>query len=714
MYAYFIRSNVCANSVILLRNMQKYNILELNDKLIDDLKVIAKELGVKKVDAFKKEDLVYKILDEQAISLAGLHVEKEKEKEAKKAEKPIKIKKAPKAPSAKAAKAEATKSEKTAVKAADVTPSEEVAVKSDADKAEVAPERKKRVRVEKKARPVAEKQKENDAPDSKNEAIQSTESEPTAKPVEIPIPVHPAILPPVEMINTENEAPVEIIEVETPKVVVKKIIRKQAIEQAPNVVIEEIVVESNETEEGVVEPKRVVFRHSSPDTNSVLDQIFPFSAPSNKPAVQPAVVAAVEPTPAESTPVAATPHVVVPKSIQNNATRQNNPNQRNNQSQDKQYEFDGILEGTGVLEIMQDGYGFLRSSDYNYLSSPDDVYVSQSQIKLFGLKTGDVVQGAIRPPKEGEKYFPLVKVDHINGRTPEEVRDRVPFDHLTPLFPDEKFCLTERRASKGTDIISARVVDLFAPIGKGQRGLIVAPPKTGKTVLLKDIANAIAANHPEVYMIVLLIDERPEEVTDMARSVDAEVIASTFDEPAERHVKIADIVLNKAKRMVECGHDVVILLDSITRLARAYNTVQPASGKVLSGGVDANALQKPKRFFGAARNIENGGSLTILATALTETGSKMDDVIFEEFKGTGNMELQLDRKLSNKRIFPAVDITASSTRRDDLLQDPATLNRMWILRKYLSDMNSIEAMDFVKDRMRKTYDNMEFLASMNG
>ena len=364
--------------------------------------------------------------------------------------------------------------------------------------------------------------------------------------------------------------------------------------------------------------------------------------------------------------------------------------------------------------MMSDGYGFLRSSDYNYLTSPDDIYVSQSQIKLFGLKTGDVVEGSIRPPKEGEKYFPLVKVDRINGRTPEEVRDRVPFEHLTPLFPDEKFMLCERRSAKVDDRTAVRLVDLFSPIGKGQRGLIVAPPKTGKTVLLKNIANAIAANHPEVYMIILLIDERPEEVTDMARSVDAEVIASTFDEPAERHVKIAEIVLNKAKRMVECGHDVVIMLDSITRLARAYNTVQPASGKVLSGGVDANALQKPKRFFGAARNIENGGSLTILATALIETGSKMDEVIFEEFKGTGNMELQLDRKLSNKRIFPAVDIMSSSTRRDDLLQDETTRNRMWILRKYLSDMNSIEAMEFVKKQLEQTVDNAEFLASMNG
>ena len=400
----------------------------------------------------------------------------------------------------------------------------------------------------------------------------------------------------------------------------------------------------------------------------------------------------------------------------NNANNQNNNGQ--NQSQqpvpepkpvEKAYDFDGILTGVGVLEMMPDGYGFLRSSDYNYLTSPDDVYVSQSQIKLFGLKTGDVVEGPIRPPKEGEKYFPLVKVEKINGRTPEYVRDRVPFDHLTPLFPDEKFDLTSGKYCN----LSTRVVDMFSPIGKGQRGLIVAPPKTGKTVLLKDIANAISENHPEVYMIILLIDERPEEVTDMARSVKAEVISSTFDEPAERHVKVASIVLEKAKRMVECGHDVVILLDSITRLARAYNTVSPASGKVLSGGVDANALHKPKRFFGAARNIENGGSLTIIATALTETGSKMDEVIFEEFKGTGNMELQLDRKLSNKRIFPAVDITASSTRRDDLLLPKDTLNRMWILRRYLSDMNSIEAMEFMRDRMERTSSNEELLLSMN-
>ncbi len=374
------------------------------------------------------------------------------------------------------------------------------------------------------------------------------------------------------------------------------------------------------------------------------------------------------------------------------------------------FEFEGMVSSEGVLEIMQDGYGFLRSSDYNYLNSPDDIYVSQSQIKLFGLKTGDTVRGSIRPPKNGEKYFPLIKVEMINGRTPEEVRDRIPFDFLTPLFPESKFRLTGHREST----ISTRIIDMFAPIGKGQRGLIVAQPKTGKTVLLKEIANAIAANHPEAYLIVLLIDERPEEVTDMERSVKAEVIASTFDEPAERHVKISNLVLEKAKRLTECGHDVVILLDSITRLARAYNTVAPASGKVLSGGVEANALQRPKRFFGAARQIENGGSLTIIATALIDTGSKMDEVIFEEFKGTGNMELQLDRRLSNKRIYPAIDIVASSTRREDLLVDKDQLQRIWILRNHLADMNPLEAMEFLKDKMRFTDTNEEFLISMNG
>ena len=398
------------------------------------------------------------------------------------------------------------------------------------------------------------------------------------------------------------------------------------------------------------------------------------------------------------------------KNSVNNGNRGDQNHNKDNRSRYRQpdFEFDGIVQTEGVLDMMTEGYGFLRSSDYNYLSSPDDVYVSQSQIRLFGLKTGDTVLGSVRPPKEGEKYFPLIKVDKINGLDPKVVRDRVSFQHLTPLFPQEKFNLADKQST-----ISSRIMDLFCPIGKGQRGMIVSQPKTGKTMLLKDIANAIAANHPEVYQLILLIDERPEEVTDMQRNVDGEVVASTFDEPAERHVKVANIVLEKAKRLVECGHDVVILLDSITRLARAYNTVQPASGKILSGGVDANALHKPKRFFGAARNIENGGSLSIIATALTETGSKMDEVIFEEFKGTGNMELQLDRRIANRRIFPAIDLVSSSTRRDDLLLDENTIKRMWIMRKYLADMNPVEAMEFINDRFTRTQSNEEFLISMN-
>ena len=419
-----------------------------------------------------------------------------------------------------------------------------------------------------------------------------------------------------------------------------------------------------------------------------------------------------------------------PNSKQNpnqNPNSKQNPNQNPNQKHQNQkqgnngnkdtrnrykepdFEFEAIIESEGVLDVMQDGYGFLRSSDYNYLSSPDDIYVSQSQIRLFGLKNGDTVLGHVRPPKEGEKYFPLIKVSKINGFDPQAVRDRVAFEHLTPLFPKQKFNIAEKQST-----ISTRIMDLFSPIGKGQRGMIVSQPKTGKTMLLKDVANGIAANHPEVYQMILLIDERPEEVTDMQRNVRGEVIASTFDKEAHEHVKIANIVLEKAKRLVECGYDVVILLDSITRLARAYNTVQPASGKILSGGVDANALHKPKRFFGAARNIENGGSLTIIATALTETGSKMDEVIFEEFKGTGNMELQLDRKISNRRIFPAIDLTSSSTRRDDLLLDEKTIKRMWVMRKYLADMNPVEAMEFINDRFKQTRNNEEFLISMNG
>ena len=656
--------------------MQKYNILELNEKLLPELQSIAEELGIKKVSSLKKEELVYRILDEQAISYAGIQAEKMKEKEAKKPAEGRKRGRPAKSP--KVAKAETAETAESTQQA----PEKLVTAPADKKEQKEQPERKKRVRIEKKekvAGVIAPSEDNKEVVVSKEPQTISTVTEISA--VETPAvaesPVEKPLLPPVVAeLETEEEA--ALPENTTPVEVAEETTSPQATEE---------------------EPKRIVFRH--PDAKSVLDQIFPFSAPkpeANKP--QP-----------EAAPQQNNPRQNNRQNNHNNNRNNNNAN-NNQQAQEKMYEFDGILTGTGVLEMMQDGYGFLRSSDYNYLTSPDDIYVSQSQIKLFGLKTGDVVEGSIRPPKEGEKYFPLVKVDKINGRTPEEVRDRVPFDHLTPLFPDEKFMLTARKSPKVYDNIAVRVVDLFSPIGKGQRGLIVAQPKTGKTMLLKDIANAIAYNHPEVYMIILLIDERPEEVTDMARSVDAEVIASTFDEPAERHVKIAEIVLNKAKRMVECGHDVVILLDSITRLARAYNTVQPASGKVLSGGVDANAL--PKRFFGAARNIENGGSLTILATALTETGSKMDDVIFEEFKGTGNMELQLDRKLSNKRIYPAVDITASSTRRDDLLQDESTLNRMWVLRKYLSDMNSMEAMEFVKQRMEQTVDNMEFLASMNG
>ena len=428
----------------------------------------------------------------------------------------------------------------------------------------------------------------------------------------------------------------------------------------------------------------------------------------------------------ESTPVKKEPKSA--KKDSENYSRQNKNHHRNdkkdtakgskapngnrdnrNRYREPDYEFDAIIESEGVLDIMMDGYGFLRSSDYHYLSSPDDIYVSQSQIRLFGLKIGDTILGNVRPPKEGEKYFPLIQVNKINGLDPKIVRDRVSFEHLTPLFPEEKFILADKN-----NTISTRVIDLFSPIGKGQRGMLVSQPKTGKTMLLKDIANAIAANHPEVYQIILLIDERPEEVTDMQRNVKGEVIASTFDKEANEHVRIANIVLEKAKRLVECGYDVVILLDSITRLARAYNTVQPASGKILSGGVDANALHKPKRFFGAARNIENGGSLSIIATALTETGSKMDEVIFEEFKGTGNMELQLDRNISNRRIFPAIDLTSSSTRRDDLLLDANTIQRMWVMRKYLADMNPVEAMEFINDRFKKTLSNEEFLVSMNG
>ncbi|MCW0484719.1 transcription termination factor Rho [Gaoshiqia sediminis] len=580
-----------------------YDIIELSRKLLPDLREIAKELKIRKVESYKKQDLIYKILDTQAILASERKSEPQKDKSPK---------------------------NRPAFTNPTPTENKEKQTPEETSTEEDQPKKRRRTAVVIKAASAFDfgrKQKEKDQEE-----------------------------------KAKQEYPAEVQEKPT---------EKETKPEAPKVQAQPVVEKEIQTE-----PKREHTREFQKDPKQQQDQR---KVKHQKWDNQPGQGQAKQKT----------------GNVGNYA--------------EKPYEFEGIITSTGVLEIMPDGYGFLRSSDYNYLNSPDDVYVSQSQIKLFGLKTGDTVSGTIRPPKEGEKYFPLIKVVEINGRTPDYIRDRVSFDHLTPLFPNEKFNLT----GKGHDNISTRVVDLFAPIGKGQRGLIVAQPKTGKTMLLKEIANAIAANHPEVFMIVLLIDERPEEVTDMARSVNAEVISSTFDEPAERHVRVAGMVLEKAKRMVECGHDVVILLDSITRLARAYNTVAPASGKVLSGGVDANALHKPKRFFGAARNIEEGGSLTILATALTETGSKMDDVIFEEFKGTGNMELQLDRKLSNKRIFPAVDIVSSSTRREDLLLSKAMMDKVWILRNYLADMNSTEAMDFIKDRLMKTASIEEFLISMN-
>jgi len=650
-----------------------YNIIQLNDKSLPELQAIAQELGIKKVDALKKEDLVYKILDEQAIAGATKKVAADKQKEERKAEKQKK-----------------TRTKKNSTNNATAKSADNETVKAEAPKKEEAPKENKN----------EEKTSADD--ESKNPEQTTSQAETTKRK-----PGRPR-----KTKAEEDKAAITKEEVEAPSQP-----EEQPVNDQPKETINE---KENNTQE------------SAPQQPSKTDEFVPIEdLPTEKTELPTELIGKFEATKntLPALPVKnqqQRPRITRQRDNNNSNNNNNNNNNRNsNQSEntaettaqerkpverEKAYDFDDILAGTGVLEIMQDGYGFLRSSDYNYLSSPDDIYVSQSQIKLFGLKTGDVVDGIIRPPKEGEKYFPLVKVSKINGRDPAFIRDRVPFEHLTPLFPDEKFKLCQ---GDYRDTLSARVVDLFAPIGKGQRALIVAQPKTGKTILMKDIANAIAANHPEVYMIMLLIDERPEEVTDMARTVNAEVIASTFDEPAERHVKIAGIVLEKAKRLVECGHDVVIFLDSITRLARAYNTVSPASGKVLSGGVDANALHKPKRFFGAARNIEGGGSLTILATALIDTGSKMDEVIFEEFKGTGNMELQLDRNLSNKRIFPAVNITASSTRRDDLLQDKQTLDRMWILRKYLSDMTPVEAMDFVKDKLEKTKDNDEFLMSMN-
>ncbi|PIF06701.1 MAG: transcription termination factor Rho [Draconibacterium sp.] len=613
-----------------------YDILELNKKLLPELRGIAKNLKIKRVESFKKQDLIYKILDTQAIQ------EVEKKEKRSKSEQNSKEEKGVRSLMRKRSSGTEKQPEKGEVKRG---------------------RRPRRERTE----PVVKHEKveagKHPKQSNKNEPVQSRQEQIKAI---------------IKGFNRDKSTSIEA--------------NNESKSQKAEV--------KNRT---VADNKPASSEHKSDNNKNKPHKEKQTRAQHQKKGV------VDEPATDKSNPDGKSNDYYPERQNNNGDNKYKQNNNKNGKHKPRQFEFDGLITNTGVLEILQDGYGFLRSGDYNYLNSPDDIYVSQSQIKLFGLKTGDLVKGTVRPPKEGEKYFPLIKVLEINGRSPDYIRDRIPFDHLTPLFPDEKFNLT----GNGHDNISTRIVDMFSPIGKGQRGLIVAQPKTGKTVLLKEIANAIAANHPEVYMIVLLIDERPEEVTDMARSVNAEVIASTFDEPADKHVRVANIVLEKAKRMVECGHDVVILLDSITRLARAYNTVQPASGKVLSGGVDANALHKPKRFFGAARNIEEGGSLTILATALTETGSKMDDVIFEEFKGTGNMELQLDRKLSNKRIFPSVDIPASSTRREDLLFSKQVIDKLWILRHYLGGMNSLEAMEFMKVRLMRAESMEEFLASMN-
>ena len=679
-----------------------YTITELNSKTQPELKAIAESMGLKTKDGDSFDDLVYQILDQQAIDSAKSQANTPKKRGPKPKAKKQQNEKNPSAPTEAANNAEASDEAKTPAKGKrgrkPKNQSQPAEAKTEAEEpksanADEAPKRGRRKRIEKAT---------DEAEDgSKEIKIEFEEANKATMPADEP----------QQPLDVQQEA----ADADVPET-------QAAIEEKPAVEPQAEQPAEPAQQQESNEPRKPSFSLDSffntgsrktfkPRSQQEREEAARRAAEEARRAAEEAAKAPIiiqEPK-AEPDPQPQAGTGKRNKRIKNGKQQVQAPVPADTQMPEEPFNFEGILHGIGVLEVMPDGYGFLRSSDYNYLTSPDDIYVPQSQIKLNGLKTGDVVECTIRPPKEGEKYFPLCKVELINGRTPEFVRDRIPFEHLVPLFPDEKFDLT----SGNTCNISTRVVDMFSPIGKGQRGLIVAPPKTGKTVLLKDIANAISENHPETYMIILLIDERPEEVTDMARSVNAEVIASTFDEPAERHVKIAGLVLEKAKRMVECGHDVVILLDSITRLARAYNTVSPASGKILSGGVDANALQRPKRFFGAARNIENGGSLTIIATALIETGSKMDEVIFEEFKGTGNMELQLDRKLSNKRIFPAVDIMASSTRRDDLLLTRETLNRMWVLRRFLSDRNSIEAMEFMKDRMERTRSNEELLLTMN-
>ncbi len=707
-----------------------YNIIQLNEKELSELQQIAKELGLKKTSTLKKEELVYKILDEQAIKSASKKSTEKQEGQTKKRARISVKKEGDKVYTANKEKATKLEANTPVLKKRDLSNNAEdiknVETETSATPEATTEEKPKAKRGRKpgsKNKATIEKEEQEDNKDIKKES-ENTDSKKKTEKKKAPVPVlldddDMDLAPidfskgddfiPIEDLPSENfEIPSELLgKFEATKMEVP--ILPQNEKQNENKFQQRQKKNNNRKQQNNKQQNNKQQNNANNNANN--------NASNNNASNNVNNNVQADSTQSQNIQLPAVPQIKLPapeepQNTDNNNQAQNNTPEAETQQHkpdEKIYDFEDIIVGSGVLETMPDGYGFLRSSDYNYLSSPDDIYVSQSQIKSFGLKTGDVVEGNIRPPKEGEKYFPLVKVNKINGADPALVRDRIPFEHLTPLFPDEKFKL----CNGVNDNISTRVVDLFAPIGKGQRALIVAQPKTGKTILMKDIANAIAENHPEVYMIMLLIDERPEEVTDMACSVKAEVIASTFDEPAERHVKIAGIVLEKAKRMVESGHDVVIFLDSITRLARAYNTVSPASGKVLSGGVDANALHKPKRFFGAARNIEGGGSLTIIATALIDTGSKMDEVIFEEFKGTGNMELQLDRNLSNKRIFPAVNIVASSTRRDDLLLDKTALDRMWILRKYLADMNPIEAMDFVKERLEKTKDNDEFLLSMN-
>lgn len=647
--------------------MQRYNITELSSKTLEELQEIAREIGFSP-DAFpEKRELIYEILDQQAVTVAET----------------TSVKRKPGRPRKSSSAEESTHETRKSTPAISSAPADDAPEASD-DAPEVEQPKRKRGRPSK-AEALAREQ----ALSAVAKASEEHAKDPEAIAVEEPAAPAPK---PIRGARTSASAA-------KPAASPAAAVEPRVAEAAPAAAKEG---EAPAAAAAAQSPARMVFRHK--DSKSVLDEILPTL---NTPQPQPKVRQQQPQAPAQ--PQVHQVQVQAQQPAEPKAQPAVKPVARPHQ----EFDFSGILECSGVLEILPDGYGFLRSADYNYLPSPDDIYLSANQIKQWSLRPGDLVEGFIRPPQDGDKYFPFDTITRVNGRTPSEMRDRVPFDHLTPIFPDEKFRLESNNNPAVQDKIAMRIVDLFAPIGKGQRGLIVAQPKTGKTVLLKNIANAIAANHPEVYMIILLIDERPEEVTDMATSVNAEVIASTFDEPADRHVKIAEIVLNKAKRMVESGQDVVILLDSITRLARAYNTVQPASGKVLSGGVDANALQKPKRFFGAARNIRGGGSLTILATALQETGSKMDDVIFEEFKGTGNMELQLDRRLANKRIYPAVDLVASSTRRDDLLQDQTTQSRMWSVRKVLSEMNPIEAMENVKNLMLRTKDNEEFFAEVN-